>query len=76
MHHISQNVLKSLPDVLALILLNDQSQLRTTVLRSKGPGNKGITKEVSMCEVGQQVMVGKVRVYTLIPAYHKQERAA
>lgn len=29
-----------------------------------------------MCEVGQQVMVGKVRVYTLIPAYHKQERAA
>lgn len=59
-----------------MILPSDQSQLRTTVLRSKGPDNKGITKEVSMCEVGQQVMVGKVRVYTLIPAYHKQERAA
>ena len=39
-----------------------QFQLRTTVLRSKGPGSKGIIKEVSMCEVGQQVMVGKVRV--------------
>ena len=32
----------------------DQFQLRTTALRSKGPGSKGITKEVSMCEVGQQ----------------------
>ena len=29
-----------------------------------------------MCEVSKKVMVGKVRVYTLIPAYHKQERAA
>lgn len=55
---------------LALILPNDKSQLITTVLRSKGPGNKGITKEVSMCEVGQQGDGGEgqgIYTHTCIP---------